>query len=47
LIWQRLPKDQPDLPLMLLTGFLDQAKRMRELGVTAFLKPAVDICNIA
>lgn len=40
---EHLQKDQPELPLLMLTGFVDRAERLRELGVTAFLKPVVDI----
>ncbi|WP_248324061.1 MULTISPECIES: hybrid sensor histidine kinase/response regulator [unclassified Caballeronia] len=34
---------QPDLPLLMVTGFVDQAERLRRLGVTAFLKPLTDV----
>ncbi|GGD98465.1 hybrid sensor histidine kinase/response regulator [Caballeronia grimmiae] len=37
---------QPDLPLMMLTGFVDQAERLRKLGVTAFLKPLTEVAAL-
>lgn len=40
---EHLQRAQPELPLLMLTGFVDQAERLRELGVTAFLKPVVDV----
>ncbi|MCG7400451.1 MULTISPECIES: hybrid sensor histidine kinase/response regulator [Caballeronia] len=40
---EHLQQSQPELPLLMLTGFVDQAERLRQLGVTAFLKPVVDI----
>ncbi|MCG7402970.1 MULTISPECIES: hybrid sensor histidine kinase/response regulator [Caballeronia] len=38
-----LQDTQPELPLMMVTGFVDQAERLRRLGVTAFLKPLTDM----
>jgi len=40
---ERLQKEQPDLPLIMVTGFVDQAERLRGNGVTTFLKPIVDV----
>lgn len=41
-----LQREQPDLPLMLLTGFVEHAERLRQLGITSFLKPVdVDVLD--
>ncbi|MEZ2355018.1 response regulator [Caballeronia sp. RCC_10] len=40
---EHLQSHQPDLPLVMLTGFVDQAERLRRSGVTTFLKPIVDV----
>lgn len=40
---EHLQKEQPDLPLIMVTGFVDQAERLRGNGVTTFLKPIVDV----
>lgn len=38
-----LQDTQPELPLLMVTVFVDEAERLRRLGVTAFLKPLTDI----
>ncbi|MEZ2354325.1 response regulator [Caballeronia sp. RCC_10] len=40
---EHLQREQPNLPLIMLTGFVDQAERLRGSGITTFLKPIVDV----
>ncbi|SDR54095.1 Signal transduction histidine kinase [Paraburkholderia fungorum] len=40
---EHLQTSQPELPLLMLTGFVDQAERLRALGLPAFLKPVIDL----
>jgi hypothetical protein len=44
--YEYLQPEQPELPLMLLSGFAEHPDQLKRLGITSFLKPAdVDVLD--